>query len=217
MANLGGYVDPLALVGRGEPDEAERSVRRYVSPWSLDQFHLQHLTALMALTYVHLYRGEARAAYDAHLASWPAMKRNLIFHSQMTRIAMFELRARSALAVAVAGLDAEAAMRDAARQARSLERKRQSRTHPRWPYRFAQGLAALRGDGPVALENSGAGGGVFGDRHGPLRRGLPLSARAIPRRRGPGDGRGRPRWMNEHGIADPDCMAATFIPWPGGS
>ncbi len=99
-ANLGGYIQPLGLLARGEADEPLRLIARNVSPWSRTFYHVQHFTSLMASTPAHLYRGDAQAAYRQQIEHEPAIRSNMILHVQLCRIVAAEMRARSALALA---------------------------------------------------------------------------------------------------------------------
>ncbi len=156
-ANLGGYIQPLGLLARGEADEPLRLIARNVSPWSRTFYHVQHFTSLMASTPVHLYRGEPAVAYREQLAHEPAIRGNLILHVQLCRIVAAEMRARAALALAGTSpaADRRRLLGDVERQARRLEREAV-------PLALAfaglvrAGLAAFRGSPDAAIAGLGS-------------------------------------------------------------
>ena len=153
-ANLGGYIQPLGLLARGEPDESLRLIARNVSPWSRTFYHIQHFTSLMALTPCHLYRGDPRAAYRENLAHMPAIRKNLILHVQLCRVVVAEMRARSALALAAQSPPADRArlVADAEAQARLLDRERIP-VASAFARLIRAGVSASRGDAASAVES----------------------------------------------------------------
>ncbi len=153
-ANLGGYIQPLGLLARGEADEPLRLIARNVSPWSRSFYHVQHFTALMASTPTHLYRGDARAAYREHLEHEPAFRRNMILHVQLCRIVAAEMRARAALALAgvAPAVDRPRLVADAEHQARLLDRERVPLASA-FARLIRAGVSALRGDPAAAVES----------------------------------------------------------------
>ena len=153
-ANLGGYIQPLGMLAKGEADEPLRLIARNVSPWSRSFYHVQHLTSLMASTPAHLYRGDPYTAHREDLALRPAIRRNMILHVQLCRIVVPEMRARAALSLA--GLaprgDRPRLVADAEGQARLLDRERVPLASA-----FARlaraGVSAFRGDTASAVES----------------------------------------------------------------
>jgi hypothetical protein len=214
-ANVGGYIQPLGMLARGEADEPLRLIDRNVSRWSRDFYHVQHFTALMASTPTRLYRGEPEAAYRQNLEQEPAFRHNLILHVQLCRIVAAELRARSALALAAiaTGSDRARLLADADRQARKLEREVVPLAMV-----FARlvraGLSAFAGDHASAAGALGAVARAFD--------GLDMGHYAAATRRrlgevlGGDEGRALVEesraWMAGREVQDPERMADALVP-----
>ncbi len=90
----------LAFLAQDAPEEARRSVDDVMAHWSQSGFHLQHLYAFIARSDADLYAGDARAAYRRIDENWPALKRSLLMHFQITRILAYQSRIRAAAALA---------------------------------------------------------------------------------------------------------------------
>ena len=144
---------------------------------------MQHMEELWMESHIDLYREDGDAAWDRMTRQWPNLQRSLLMRVQLIRIGMRHLRARCALAKAVAvGIgtgDAQALLDAAERDARRVERESMP-----WGNALAQlihaAVAAGRGDraGAAArLEAAVAQPRV--ERHAqPGRRGPPPARRA---------------------------------------
>jgi hypothetical protein len=213
-ATLGGYTEPLARLADDRPDRAARAIEESMTGWTRDAYHIQHMTALMSWTYVDLYRGKGAAAYERHLADWPRMKKALILIAEMCRVAMSELRGRSALAVASEAADPKAALADAAACARRMRRERVPHADA-LSLPLLAGLAALQGDRQAALMHLRDAAKAFDALN------MGLFAATTRRRAGEilGNEEGvalitdASSWMLARKIRDPARMTRAFLPW----
>src|SRR5262249_54407228 len=107
--------------------------------------HVQHHTALLARVPIELYTGNALAAWEEVSKNGPAYQRSLLDRVQCVRIQMLQLRAYSALGVAVTAGDPRPLLRIAEKGARQLRRERLP-----WPEAIERficaAVAARRGD-----------------------------------------------------------------------
>jgi hypothetical protein len=70
--------------------------------WSHESFHLQHYTSMHALVHIELYTGDAEVAWRHIEGQWKALEHSILLRTQILRIAAMHLRARAAIASAVA-------------------------------------------------------------------------------------------------------------------
>jgi len=115
--------------------------------WSRSGFHVTHYYELLARTNLSLYAGDAREAHAFLEARWRPMWRSLIpGRIQSIRVSAWDLRARTALAVAVADASArDALLRDVAREASALSREDLPHAAAR-ALTLEAAIAHLRGD-----------------------------------------------------------------------
>ncbi|MHB1557908.1 MAG: protein kinase domain-containing protein [Isosphaeraceae bacterium] len=214
QVNLGTFMQPLCLLADDQPEEARRLVQDSIGRWSPEEYNIQNMTGLMGATYVDLYRGDPQAALARHCREWPALKGAFILRSQICRLLVGELRARSALGLAFTSRKPAALLREVERRARAIE----SEDMP-----YANGLAMLlhaglavhRRDGAEAVRRLSQAVRLFED--------IPMQLFAAVARRRLGEllegDKGRElvaavdRWMRDHGIRNPDRMAIAITPW----
>ncbi len=84
---------------------------------------LQQTPAFDALMHIDLYRGDEARAWTRLRSYWPEFARSLLFRVQMIRVQMFELRARTAVALADRSSQPGRLLSQALRDARALERE----------------------------------------------------------------------------------------------
>lgn len=134
-----------------DPGRARGEVISAMGEFASRGFLLQHYCALHALTQADLYTGAGIDALRRVEGQWPALKRSLLLRIQTLRIEARYLRARAALAAAIAGEDQARWIRVAERMARSIADERM-----RWSKPIASLLraatASLRGDTARAIE-----------------------------------------------------------------
>ena len=155
VMNLSSYIMSIVRLAADDPDTADRELRQTMSQWSREGYHVQHNDALWAAVQIELYRGDGAAAWDLIDRSWPALRRSLLLRVQFIRTSMHFLRARAALAAAVAlrrsrPAEARSLLAVARRAARRLDRERMP--CPTAYARLIRGaLAAIGGDSSRAV------------------------------------------------------------------
>ena len=85
-----------------KPDEGERETIDAITRWSQRGFHRQHYGAMIALVQTALYRGDGAAAWRLLAERESGLGESMLTYVQPFRIETLFLRARSALAAAVA-------------------------------------------------------------------------------------------------------------------
>jgi hypothetical protein len=88
----------VAWLMRDDPAGARALLDEELAHSSSRGFQLQEYLALQGMTYVDLYEGRGRQAYERLSAQWPIMRRSLLLRVQLLRRTMWALRARAALA-----------------------------------------------------------------------------------------------------------------------
>jgi hypothetical protein len=220
VMNLSSYLMSVVRLAADDPDIAGRELHQTMSQWSREGYHVQHNDALWAGVQIALYRGDGASAWGLIDRSWPALRRSLLLRVQFIRTSMHFLRARAALAAAVAArrsrpAEARSLLAVARRAARRLERERMP--CPTAYARLIRGaLAAVDGDAAAAVPWLAEA--VAGFEAADMR----LCAATARRRLGEviGGPRGREevdradRWMSEQKIKNPTKMAAMIVtPW----
>lgn len=177
VTNLVTVVLPhLALIA-GDPAAARAHIEEGRALWPHRGFHLQHVSLRFSETYLHLYLGEGRAAFEAMQRDWSPLRWSLQMQNQVTRVLMLDLRARSALAARGSPSELRSFVAQSERDGRRIRRERAE-----WAQAFADRIQAAvawhRGDRgeSVRLFRSAADGL---DRHS-----LRLHAAATRRRLG---------------------------------
>ena len=92
----------LIWLAADDPTRARAEVIEGLKAWSHQSFHLQHYTAMHALVHIELYTGDAEVAWRHIEGQWEDLKHSILLRTQILRIAAMHLRARAAIASAVA-------------------------------------------------------------------------------------------------------------------
>ena len=182
VMNLSSYLMSIVRLAADDPDTAQAELGETTSQWSRRGYHVQHNDALWAAVQIELYRDSGQRAWELICESWPALRKSLLLRVQFIRTSMYFLRARAALAAAVAlratrpeGIGPLLASAEA--DARKLEREKMP-----CPTAFARmirgSLAALRGDLALADRELDQACGLFDGV------GMRLCTAAVRRRRG---------------------------------
>lgn len=202
----------LHWLARDEPQAALEETRRAVAAWSVKGFHLTHEYAFYLGHQALLYGGDAEAAWSSISKSWPALARSFLLFYQSVRVEIVHLRARTALAMAVAGHGSRY-LSAAERDARKLAKER-----ARWSAALANliraGVAATRGDSAAAVSHLAFAERGFEDVH------MGMYAVAARRCRGTllgGDEGARltkaaDAWMTAQQVKNPARMTALLAP-----
>ena len=110
-----------------EPEQARADLAEVMRVWSRQGYYMQHMEELWMESHIDLYREDGDAAWDRMTRQWPNLRRSLLMRVQLIRLGMRHLRARCALAKAVAAGtsagDARALFGAAERDARLMERE----------------------------------------------------------------------------------------------
>ena len=221
VMNLSSYIMSIVRLAADDPETADRELRQTMSQWSREGYHVQHNDALWAAVQIELYRGDGAAAWGLIDRTWPALRRSLLLRVQFIRTSMHFLRARAALAAAVAvrgsrPAETRSLLAIARRAARCLERE-----HMSCPTAYARlirgALAAVGGDSSQAVPRLTQAVASFEAVD------MRLCAAAARRRLGEflGGTRGQEeidradRWMSDQKIKNPANMTAMILtPWP---
>jgi hypothetical protein len=110
-----------------DPKQARADLAEVMRVWSRQGYYMQHMEELWMESHIDLYREDGNAAWDRMTRQWPHLQRSLLMRVQLIRLGMRHLRARCALAKAVAvGIgtsEAESLFDAALRDARRVERE----------------------------------------------------------------------------------------------
>jgi len=196
-----------------DPKGTQGMITEASARWSARGYHLQHYWRELGLAQCELYGGRPEAVLERFAAQWPAMKKVFFHRIEAVRTEVTFLQARSALAAAGRGDDADRLLKRAARHASRLAREK-----PTWCAAGADlvraGIRATQGrsaDAIALLERSEAR----------FREANSFSfATAAQWRRGQlvGGEQGKSlvdaavAWMNEREVRNPERMLAFFAP-----
>jgi eukaryotic-like serine/threonine-protein kinase len=217
--NLRGSVLNFVWLADDDPDRADAEIDAAMRRWSREGFHAQHFWHLLANANTSLYRGDAAGARRRLDRDWKAVSDARLFRVQVARIEGFDLRGRTALALA-----AQAHGPGLRRQhLRSLEQDLRRLRRERTPW--ARATAALLAAGRATLEDhpSEALRQVEAARQGFEAQGMALHAAVARHREGAlrgGDEGARlvaeaDTWMRAQGIKNPPRVVATLAPGGG--
>jgi serine/threonine protein kinase len=207
----------VAWLVMGRPDEARAHAEAVARERSTAEgFHLQHYFELLAQTQIDLYEGDADGAWGRVEAVWKVLGRSYLLRIQSVRIEASFLRARAALALALARpAAARPLLAEARRLARRLDRERAP-----WASAFAEQVRAL-----IAIaggDRAGAEARLERAERAFAAADMGLFASVLRLRRGQLDGGpAGAAWqtdarqaMGSQAIVDADAIARMLCPWP---
>ena len=145
------FAVPMGELASGRPDAARRTIAEALQLWTREGFHVQHIIALMCNTYIDLYEGRARAAWDRMQEQWPSVVQSQLIRVQVLRAFLTHLRARCALGVAAQGEEVKPMIRAAKQDARRLLRENMPYCIPHAEHILA-GVADVEGRAADALD-----------------------------------------------------------------
>ncbi len=222
--NIVSGIPNIVWLADDDPKRARDEALGAMSGWSRRGYHLQHYRSLMAIGQAQLYSGDAPALLARIHEMWPQLKRALFLGFQFIRLELLHLRARAALATAVApaivplpASERERLLREAGRDARDMERERMP-----WSDALARLLRAGIAGAEGRIEDAASFcAGALSDLG---EAGMLLHAAAARRRLGElrgGDGgralvAGADAAFAEQGIVNPARMTAMLAPGFGG-
>jgi hypothetical protein len=206
-------------LAQDEPRQAQEELQQAIERWSSQAFHLQHWYELSGQVESFLYAGEAVTARRHLDDRWPLLKSSLLLRVQIVLLNSLYLRARCAIATALASEGAaerRASLRIAEKDARRMERE-----HMPWGDALARlvraCVAAARGERERAASELESAEKALRDTD------MALHAGAAQRRRGEllGGAEGArlieasSAWMTGQSIENPARMAAMLAPGTG--
>ncbi|MEO8603800.1 MAG: protein kinase [bacterium] len=212
-----GYCN-LAWLAADEPDEAQRQARAALAQPFPATFTWPIYQGALAQAHIDLYRGDVAAGHQRMHTAWSALRTGGMLRLQPVRIEMRELRARCAVrAASVPGCAPRERQRLLGFARREI--RRLAAEDVAWVAPFADalrgGIAASTGDTATAVDLLENAAQEFdhldmGLNAAALRFQLAalLPAAEAPQRRAE-----QAAWMRDHGVRNPDRMAAVFAPW----
>jgi len=87
----------LVWLAADDPDGARAQVIEALKAWPHEGFHLQHYSAMLALTQLELYTNDADVAWKHLQGQWKLLQKSMLLHNQVLRIEAMHLRGRAAL------------------------------------------------------------------------------------------------------------------------
>jgi eukaryotic-like serine/threonine-protein kinase len=142
-------MNPIWLTA-DDPNQAREEVIAALTTWPRKGFHLQHYTALVALTQIELYTGDTEVGWRHIEGQIKPLERSMLMRFQGLRIEATHLRGRLALASAT-GSDRESRLRTAEKMAQQLTKEGMRWSDPLSAL-IRAGLARSRGDDRKAIE-----------------------------------------------------------------
>jgi hypothetical protein len=213
---LGTSLMTVVRLAADDPQAAAAELDQASGMWSRAGFHIQHHNRVLSQCYLALYCGDGPRVREQLRELWPTYVRSMLLRLQVIRIELLRLRASGALAAARVSADPGPFCREAAADARRLDREGipGADAHARL---IRAGLAALSGDRLRARTQFEAAIAGF------TGQGMHIFAAAARRRLGEllGDDEGRAliaaadAWMSGQGVQNPDRMASLYA--AGGS
>ncbi|MBK9072776.1 MAG: AAA family ATPase [Myxococcales bacterium] len=206
MSAKSGYPSLVWLVA-DDPVRARREASAAIAQWSQQGFHVQHLFDLICQTHIDLYEGKARDAAARFDALWPALAKSGLLRVQMNRALIADLHARILLARLTGEAIDAPARRELTARARKLARSLHRENRP-----WLAGLATL-----IDAQ-------LDGNRDGYLRAaaimselGLELHANLARLASAEPEATSQAlRFIASHNVANPQRLAAVFVPHASG-
>ena len=122
--NLGVYLLPSAMMVLEGVEASRRMTAAYTKRWTQEGFHLQHLMSTNLQVFADLAEGKPRLAWDRVNELWPHFMHAQMHRYPNLRIYFRDMRARSALALAVDSAEPALYLRLARQHARQLLKER---------------------------------------------------------------------------------------------
>jgi serine/threonine protein kinase/tetratricopeptide (TPR) repeat protein len=208
-----GYAN-LRWLAAGAPDEARRDVDEAMASWTNRGVHIEHFYELLARANIALYRGAPAEAWALSTAGAEAFEKALLLRLQSVRITTLHIRARAALALAVADASrGPELIASAERDARAIRAERMPWAAP-LACLLLGACARLRGDAANALALIAEARTGF-DQEG-MRAFEAASLRAIAglhRQRADGpEATAASQWASANAVAEPDLFFSMLAP-----
>jgi eukaryotic-like serine/threonine-protein kinase len=203
----------LVWLAADEPDEGEQEAIEAVKHWSRAGFHRMHYNYMVDRIQTELYRGRARAAWQAIAENWRALERTLLLRVQFQRIEARYLRARCALLMAATEANPRRFLSVAREDARRIAREKMTWSDP-LAWLLMATVAYLEGSPDVARDKLADAAAGFERAH------MKLYLAVVRRRLGElaSDDASRERrrqadeWMASQAIVNPARLTRLITP-----
>jgi len=207
-------VYPFLCLAEDDPDKAKAEVELAMKLWSPRGFHIQHYYARFAVASADLYAQRPAEALATAERTWRDCKGVLLLRIQLVRIALFDLRARAALACA----HADAAGREALLGRVEKDAHRIAAEKMPWADPLAAllraGIASARGNRSEAIAELQVA--LEGFEKAELLLHAAAARRRLGELTGGADGNvlvgAANTWMARQGIMNPTAMTALYAP-----
>lgn len=150
LTTLGVFMVPHTRLAADDADGAAAAVDEYLTIWGMEGYHLQHLTGLMSLTYIDLYRGHGPRALERLQSKQRWFRAGFYNTIQVLRVFNASLLGRAALMASHGAKDRSRLLALAASAARKLESERVEWVQP-LASTLRAGLAHAGGDTDAAV------------------------------------------------------------------
>ena len=148
---IGMFVEPIERLLADDPDGSREALEQVARRWTHRGLSLQRTMEHMQSTFIDLYAGDGKRAWDRLNQWWPELRAAHLLRLEQMRIQMFHIRAACAIQAARA-TGSDWLLESARKDARRIERERAPWAAPEAKTILAA-LAARRGDrsGAAAL------------------------------------------------------------------
>ena len=148
---IGMFVEPIGRLLADDPDGSRHALEEVARRWTHRGLSLQRVMEHMQSTFIDLYAGDGKRAWDRLNQWWPELRAAHLLRLEQMRIQMFHLRAACAIQAALA-TGSDRLLESARKDARRIARERAPWAEPEAKTILAA-LAARRGDrsGAAAL------------------------------------------------------------------
>lgn len=206
----------FTLACRGRAPEARALLAHAMKEWAVVQFHMQSWWEVLGTVHIDLYEGKAQAAWDAMSRVWPALQRSFVLGDEFHRIEARWLRARAALALALAvpgGAEEKRLLRIVEGECSRIEREGAI---------WGKGLAGTLRAGVASIRGDASGAELRLAEAIPLLTAhridgvIAIAERARGRLRGGSEGEALVQrseaWMASQDVAEPSRFSEMYLP-----
>jgi hypothetical protein len=142
------FVEPIERLLADDPDGSRHALKEVARRWTYQGLSLQRVMEHMQSTFIDLYVGDGKRAWDRLNQWWPELRASHLLRLEQMRIQMFHIRANCAIQAALA-TGSDQLLESARKDAHLIARERAPWAEPEAKTILAA-LAARRGDRPGA-------------------------------------------------------------------
>jgi eukaryotic-like serine/threonine-protein kinase len=143
-ATIGMFVEPIGRLLADDPDGSRHALEEVARRWTHRGLSLQRVMEHMQSTFIDLYAGDGKRAWDRVNQWWPELRAAHLLRLEQMRIQMFHIRANCAIQAALA-TGSDRLLESARKDAHRIARERAPWAEPEAKTILAA-LAARRGD-----------------------------------------------------------------------